>query len=387
MPITAKTPELKKAKIATRLIFLLAGAGLAAWAPLVPFAKIALGVDEATLGMLLLCLGLGSITAMPLAGALVPKLGARVVIAVSACVIIVALPLLTLAQSVPQLAIGLALFGAGVGSVDVAMNIHAIEVEKRSGVSLLSGFHGLFTLGSIFGAGGMSLMLIVGLNSTIATVVLSISMLCLLSMSFPHLMAETAEPTKRKDTRFALPGARLIVISLLCFLAFLAEGVVLDWGALLLIDQHQLHPGYGGLGYAAFAVAMTAGRLTGDRVVTKFGGGVTALVGGLLAAAGYVWVVVSPDPTTALIGFATIGLGASNIVPVFFSAAGRMDGSGSGMALSMVTSFGYAGILVGPAVIGFMAEWLGIGTAFLAMAIIMLAISAIGPAASKSVAR
>lgn len=272
MPTTAKTPELKKAKIATRLIFLLAGAGLAAWAPLVPFAKIALGVDEATLGMLLLCLGLGSITAMPLAGALVPKLGARVVIAVSACVIIVALPLLTLAQSVPQLAIGLALFGAGVGAVDVAMNIHAIEVEKRSGVSLLSGFHGLFTLGSIFGAGGMSLMLIVGLNSTIATVVLSISMLCLLSLSFPHLMAETAEPTKRKDTRFALPGARPIVISLLCFLAFLAEGVVLDWGALLLIDQHQLDPGYGGLGYAAFAVAMTAGRLTGDRVVTRFGG-------------------------------------------------------------------------------------------------------------------
>jgi MFS family permease len=132
---------------------------------------------------------------------------------------------------------------------------------------------------------------------------------------------------------------------------------------------------------------MTAGRLTGDRVVTKFGGGVTALVGGLLAAAGYVWVVVSPDPTTALIGFAAIGLGASNIVPVFFSAAGRMDGTGSGMAISMVTSFGYAGILVGPAVIGFMAEWLGLGTAFLAMAIIMLAISAIGPAASKSVAR
>lgn len=144
---------------------------------------------------------------------------------------------------------------------------------------------------------------------------------------------------------------------------------------------------YGGVGYAAFAVAMTAGRLTGNWVVTKFGGGVTALVGGLLDAAGYVWVVVSPDPTTALIGFAAIGLGASNIVPVFFSAAGRMDGPASGMAISMVTSFGYARILVGRALIGFPAECVGLGTAFFATAIVMTTISVIGPAASRNAAK
>lgn len=373
--------DLKQARVATRLVFFLAGSGLAAWAPLVPFAKLRTGIDEATLGLLLLSLGLGSILAMPIAGFLVSRNGARPVIMLAAATLLVALPALTMVSDVTLLALVLLLFGAGVGSVDVAMNIQAIEVEKQSGVSLMSGFHGLFTLGSIFGAGGVTLMLANGLSPTLATCAISAATLAMLVATYPNLLTRSAQ-AKAARKGFAWPSGALLALAVLSFAAFLAEGVILDWSALFLVEKHEMNPAYGGLGYAVFAVAMTAGRLAGDRIVERFGGIKTIVLGAAVAALGYGWVVFAPGPVWSLVGFAAIGLGASNIVPVFFAAAGRQDHD-AGMSISTITSFGYAGILAGPAIVGLIAQLSGLQSAFLAMAIVMAAIGLAGPAAVR----
>ena len=147
---------------ATRLIFLSVGFTVAAWAPLVPFAKARLGIDEGALGLLFLCLGAGSILAMPVTGVLATRYGCRAVLVAGVTVFSVTLPFLTIASGVAAMAVALAFFGAAVGTVDVAMNIQAVMVEKDSGRAMMSGFHGLFSLGGILGAGGMSGLLLLG---------------------------------------------------------------------------------------------------------------------------------------------------------------------------------------------------------------------------------
>jgi predicted MFS family arabinose efflux permease len=149
----------RAAQLSTRIVFFIAGFGMAAWAPLVPFAKARAGIGEGVLGLLLLCLGIGSIVAMPLAGACAARFGCRLVIAVSTALLCAALPLLATLSSLPLLAAALLTFGAGLGSIDVAMNIQAIIVERASGRAMMSGFHGLFSLGGVAGPAGVSALL------------------------------------------------------------------------------------------------------------------------------------------------------------------------------------------------------------------------------------
>ena len=139
----------------------------------------------------------------------------------------------------------------------------------------------------------------------------------------------------------------MIFIGALCFLSFLAEGAILDWSALLLTVEQGLDASRGGLGYAAFAIAMTVGRLTGDRVVRALGGKRVLLLGGVCGAAGFFLSVLAPSVPLALMGFVLIGLGASNVVPILFTAAGNQKAMPASLAISAVTTLGYAGILAG----------------------------------------
>jgi len=157
---------------------------------------------------------------------------------------------------------------------------------------------------------------------------------------------------------------------------FLAEGAMLDWSALLLTAGHDLDASRGGLGYAAFAIAMTFGRLTGDKVVSRFGGKRVMLAGGVCAAAGFFCSVLAPSAPVALLGFLLIGLGASNIVPILFSAAGSQRAMPASLAISAVTTIGYAGILAGPALIGFIAHASSLNLAFACLGGAMLLVAA-----------
>lgn len=367
-------------RLATRLSFLVAGFAMACWAPLVPYAKARLGLEEASLGLLLLCLGAGSVGAMPVAGTLVGRIGARPVILAATAGLCLALPGLALAGTPVSLGAVLMLFGASLGSIDVAMNVHAVAVEKDSDRPLMSGFHGLFSVGSLIGAGAMTLALAAGLTPAHAALAAALAVVATMAVAGPRLLhAAGSDP----GPLLVRPHGMVLLLGALAFAAFLTEGAMLDWTALLLTQARGIEPAQAGIGYTLFSLTMTAGRLTGDRVVGALGSRRVLLWGGLLAVSGLALLAVAPVAWLALSGILLAGLGASNLVPVLFSAAGRQHAMPVGLAVTAMTSIGYAGILCGPAAIGFVAQAVGLPAAFVLLAALMLAI----PLAARRVTR
>jgi predicted MFS family arabinose efflux permease len=358
---------------ATRTAFFIAGLGMAAWAPLVPFAKDRLGIQEAALGTLLLCLGAGSIVAMPLAGILTSRWGCRRVLIIAVLVICATLPLLAYVSSMTWLAVALFFFGAGMGSLDCAMNIQAIILERASGRTMMSGFHGLFSLGGVVGAGGVSGLLSVGMSPFNATWMVTVTLALLLALSASHFLPYGG---RNSGPAFALAKGVVLFIGVLCFILFLAEGAVLDWSAVFLADVRGMSPTHAGLGYAAFAATMTIGRLTGDRFVRRVGPKWTVVGGGLLAAAGLALVTLISSWPIGIFGFALVGVGCANIVPVMFSLAGKQNEMPESIAVPAITTLGYAGVLLGPALIGFVAHATNLATALLILASLLLCVAA-----------
>jgi MFS family permease len=368
-------PPPRLEELSTRIVFFIAGFGMAAWAPLVPFAKARVGVDEGVLGLLLLCLGIGSIVTMPLAGALAARLGCRFVIIVSALLLCLTLPLLALVSSLPLLVVTLLVFGAGVGAIDVSMNIQAIIIERVSGQPMMSGFHGLFSLGGIVGAAGIATLLSAGASPLIATLVVTAGIVVALAIAAPHLLPYGS---KNEGPSFAFPRGIVLFIGVLCFIMFMTEGAVLNWSAVFLSSARGMEPSYAGLGYAAFALTMTVGRLLGDRIVQRFGGTNVLICGGLCAAAGFASTALAPTWEVTLLGYALVGVGCSNVVPVLFTSVGRQTAMPESSAVPAITTLGYAGILVGPAAIGFVANAAGLSAAFLIVAFLLLGVATSG---------
>lgn len=351
-------------RLATRIAFFIAGFGIACWAPLVPFAKSRLGVDDGIFGLLLLCLGLGSICAMLVTGYLSARYGSRPIIIVGAAGMTVTLPLLSLVTSPAALGASLALFGAALGSLDVAMNIHAVAVEHAASRPLMSGFHALYSLGGFAGAMLMTVLMSLSPN-IVACVSICAALMVLATLTmYPRLLVQRGEA----GTPLSLPHGIVVLLAILCGVCFLAEGAVLDWGALLLTNLKLVEVNGGGLGYVLFSVAMTLGRLSGDRLTSWFGDRKILMFGSLLAAAGFVLILAAPDAPLAMTGFLLVGFGAANVVPVFFRRAGSQRQMPVGLAISTITTVGYAGVLLGPAMIGFIAKAAGLRVAFAMLA-------------------
>lgn len=357
-------------RLATRLAFLIAGFGLACWAPLVPFAKARLEVDDGVLGILLLCLGLGSVAAMLATGMLSARYGSKPIIIASGLGLALTLPILTIASTPFTLGVTLALFGAALGSLDVAMNIHAVEVEKGADRPLMSGFHALFSIGGFIGSLLVTLLLSVHAGPLVATLLSSALMLVALVVAWPRLLRTV--PSEDAPF-FAIPRSFVLLLAVLAAITFLVEGAILDWSALLLTTQGQVEASHGGLGYMLFAIAMTVGRLAGDTIMAKFGDRAIMLWGGLVAVAGFFVLLLSPIAILAMSGFLLIGLGASNIVPVLFRKGGTQTVMPAGLAVAAITMCGYAGVLIGPASVGFVANHIGLPGSFWMLAILLCA--------------
>ncbi|NIJ54838.1 MFS transporter [Dyadobacter arcticus] len=350
-----ETLKVSGARKATLIIFLVCGIGLSSWAPMVPFAKLRLGLSEADLGLVLLSLGAGAIVTMPVTGMLINKYGSRNIALIAAMIIALLLPLLLLANSSYQLAAALFVFGAGIGSIDVAMNAQAVLVQEKHGSHIMSSFHGMFSLGGLIGSIGLGFLIKAGLSPTVAAVSISGLLIIFTTTQFKHLLPHSEEATM-DSTSLVLPKGPVFFLGVMCFIVFLAEGSLLDWSAVFLQFSRDFDPSWSGVGYASFSVAMAVMRLTGDGIIHKLGPGKVVLYGTLLAGSGFLIAVLLPWGPAALIGFVLVGFGAANIVPVFFTAAGRIPNIPPSIALSGVTILGYSGQLAGPALIGFIAE-------------------------------
>jgi predicted MFS family arabinose efflux permease len=368
-------PRERLEQLSTRISFFIAGFVMAAWAPLVPYAKARAGIDDAVLGLVLLCLGIGSIVTMPVAGALAARFGCRLVIAIASLVLSLTLPLLATVASLPLLVASVLVFGSAIGALDVAINIQAIIVERESGRSMMSGFHGQFSLGGIAGAAGVTGLLAAGSLPLAATLCVSAAIIVLLATAAPHMLPYGA---RREGPAFAVPHGVVLFIGVLCCIAFLTEGAVLDWSAVFLTSVRGMATSYAGLGYAVFAMAMTIGRFTGDRIVQRFGGANTIVFGALCAALGFALAALLPSWQAALPSYALVGIGCSNVVPVLFSSVGRQAVMPEHVAVPAITTLGYAGILAGPALVGFVAHVASLATAFLMLAIMLLGVAAGG---------
>ncbi len=374
-PVPVGRDRLAAATRSTRLIFLVSGIGMAAWAPMVPYAKARLGLDDAQLGLMLLAFGGGSMASMPFVGWLSHRFGNRRVIVASGWLLCLALPVLALAPNVAVLTAALLYFGVMLGAVDVAMNAHAVEVERRDGRVLMSGFHGLFSLGGLAGAAGMSVLLALGLPLPLAALAVS-ALLAALVLYLRDGLLPNVDGAAAGHAPFRMPHGVVLLLGLLCFVSFMAEGSMLDWSAVFLRDFRGFAPSAAGIGYACFSVAMALGRLTGDRLIQRIGPVWAVRVGAGLAATGFALAASVPWPGASLAGFVLVGLGASNIVPVMFSAAGRLPGSSPAIAIAAVTMLGYAGLLSGPALIGFISRLAGLPLALAVVAGLLLLVAA-----------
>ncbi|WP_312055683.1 MFS transporter [Pantoea brenneri] len=366
---TAVSPTL-----ATRVVFFLAGFVTATWAVIVPFARANTGVNEAVLGTLLLCLGMGALIAMPVTGLLTSRFGCRRVILVAIGLIIISMPWLSVLNDPLWLALALLVFGVGIGVTDCAMNIQAILVEKQSPVPLMSGFHGMYSVGGIAGAGLMTLLLAMGL-SVLVSCLLVVAAVVLMTLYSAAGLLSYANPSE--GPAFAIPRGSVLIIGIICFAVFLTEGTVLDWSAVYLTDVRAIPEALGGLGYTFFAVAMTAARLTGDRIILSLGRFPVVLGGALIAAAGLAIVTFISSWPLALLGYALVGAGCANIVPVMFSAAGQQTVMPQSIAVPAITTLGYMGVLSGPAVIGYVAHFTHLSFAFSLIILLMLVVGAI----------
>lgn len=351
---------------ATRAVFFIGGFGTASWAPLVPLFKARLAVAEDILGLLLLCIGFGSLLTMPLAGVAAARFGCRRVLVVVSSLFALTLLGLSTVNSVPGAIPVLLLFGALLGLLDVSMNIHAILVEKDSGRRLMSGLHAMWSVGGLAGAGLFGIWMKLGLTPTAATLCSAGIIWGLLGLAGRYLLPSGG--SRDGASAFAVPRGIVAFIGVICCIAFLVEGAMMDWSGVLLLSVKQQDASLAGSAFAVFSAAMLIMRLSGDWLTVHIGGRRLLLGGSLLAAGCLLVVVMASGLPLVYAGFFGAGLGIANVVPVFYSILGRQTVMPIPLAVAAVSTLGYLGILLGPALIGLVAHHTDLEMAFLLLA-------------------
>ena len=360
---------------AARAFFFIGGFGTATWAPLVPLLRERLMVGDDVLGMLLLCIGVGSLLTMPLSGALAMRLGCRRVV-MTAAVLFAAILLLVSCVDTLSLAVPIVLiFGAVMGCIDVVVNIVAVLVEKGIGRRVMSGMHAFWSLGGFVGAGLYGVWVgLLGLTPFQSTAIAAGLILLLTAVFGRHLIPYGGGG----GALLALPRGIIVFVGMTAFIAFLSEGAVMDWGGVYLTTVRGMDLALAGTGYSVFSAAMLTMRFLGDRVVQRIGALLVAVGGALLAFGGILLVMFAPVDALLYVGFFAIGIGSANIVPVFFSLMGRQNVMPVSAAVSAVSTMGYLGILAGPAAIGFVSSLTTLQTAFAMLAALSILQATIG---------
>jgi len=351
------TPRWSRPAVA--VFFFINGAALASWVPHIPAIKSRHMMSDGQLGLVLLSMAAGSVLALPVAGWLVSRLGSRLMTAAAGIALCLALPLPVASPSVALLSFSLALLGACNGLLDVSMNAQAAEVEQRVGRPIMSSFHALFSLGGVAGAllAGGAMASGIGDVAHVrvsAFVALTAAVVALPGLARPRAAREHAGPA------VARPSGALLTIGILALLGLLAEGAMADWSAVYLHDTLGSSPSVAAIGFAAFSLAMAAGRFTGDALVGRLGPRRVLRGSSAVAAVGLGAALLVGHPAIGVVGCALVGLGIANIIPVLFSAAARVPGVPPGRALAAVATTGYLGFLAGPPLIGVVAEAAGL---------------------------
>jgi MFS family permease len=357
---------------AVAAMFLVNGFLMGSWAPQIPFMLPRHNIGEFTLGLLLLLIGAGAVGAMTWAGGLINRFGSRRVVSVFAIAACASFVLIVLAPSIPAAIPALLLFGGCAGSMDVAMNANAVEVEHRLDRAVMSSSHGFWSLGGCVG-GGVGGVFIASWGDFGQALIASGLALATTLAAIPFLITETHHTeAHRAKTRFSWPKSSAIyILGFIALFSMIPEGAVLDWAALYLGKELGADVATSGFAFAFFAGAMALMRFVGDGLRNRYGAVVTMRASSFVAAAGMLAGGLAPNPWLAIAAFAIAGLGIANSVPIAFSAAGNQPGLSPGVGISMVTLMGYSGILVAPSTIGFVAGHIGFRITFVTLALFL----------------
>ena len=362
---------------AVAAMFILNGALFGIWASRIPAVRDRLDLSHEVLGYGLLFMATGAVCSFPITGRLTDRFGAVSFTRVIAVLYTISLILLAFAGSFGALAVFLFIFGAFHGSMDVAMNAWAAEVEQAYDKPVMSSFHAMWSLGAGLGAFSGFAAVQLGL-SVVAHYLLAGGFVVGLALALSWVRWTSRRSEQAKSKVFALPSGVLVVVGFTALCGALGEGAVADWSAIFLRDATGASESVAALGYAAFSVAMVVYRLAGGVVIAKFGPVVTARFGGVCAVLGVFAVVSAGQAGLALAGFALMGIGYALIMPLAFSRAAKDPHVPPGQAIASVATLGYGGLLIGPPLIGILAELLTLRLAFavllpLAVLIILLA--------------
>jgi len=345
--------KLFSSRLVVLTAFFINGALMATWVSRIPAIQTKLGLSEGALGLILLGLSAGVLMALSLAGGLIARFGSANVTIVGAVAMCLTLPILALTPHPIALWVVLFIFGGAMSAMDVAMNEQAILVERNAGQPLMSSFHAAYSVGGLIGAliGAGMTALTPFLHFAIAAVTFGSAMI----FASPHLLPARRETLENKAV-FRLPERALWTLGAIAFCSSIAEGAMADWSAVYLTQILNTNAAFAALGFAAFSLTMTVGRLCGDSLKTVWKPTDIVRIGGLVATLGLLAAIVTTEPLMVLLGFSAVGIGLSNIIPLSFSTAGNFPGISTGAGIAGVATIGYAGFLAGPPFIGLIAE-------------------------------
>ncbi|ARI55564.1 transporter [Streptomyces sp. S8] len=347
--------QVKRARVAVAAVFAVHGAVTGSFATRVPWIQDHAGVSAGQLGLALAFPAIGASIAMPLAGRISHRFGARTALRGLLALWTLALILPALAPNLLTLCAALFVYGATAGMSDVAMNALGVEVENRLDKSIMSGLHGMWSVGALIGSAAGTVAAHVGADARLHHTLAALVLTALGLAACRGVLDLRGEPDEEPPPRFTLPPKSALVIGAVGFCAVFAEGASLDWSAVYLRDVLGSSDGVAAASTTAFALTMAVARLAGDRIVDRFGAVRTVRVGGALATAGGLLVVFSPSPAAAMGGFGLLGLGVAVVVPLAFAAAGR-SGPNPSQAIAGVATITYTSSLIAPSAIGALAE-------------------------------
>ncbi|PHN04564.1 MFS transporter [Flavilitoribacter nigricans] len=347
-------------KIAVSVFFAANGFLFTNYISRLPLIQSEFALDNGAIGMVLLASALGALIAMPFTGWLITEKGSRQILTVAALLFCLVIPLIGFMPGGIALSLLFFVIGLATGTMDVSMNSQAVLVEKTLQRPVMSFFHALFSAGMMFGAGCGALFTHFQAGLLVHLISVSLPALAAVLWAIRGLVPDRGQVTSGRKKRFQLPEASLIGVGLIAFCCMLGEGAMANWSTNYMLRIASADSGFAPMGLVAFSLAMMTARFLGDRVRDRMGDRHLLIGSSMVAVAGLGLALLIPHPIVVLIGLLLVGLGLSVVVPIAYSTAGQAPGLAPGVGIGMVTTIGYGGLLLGPPIIGFLADWQGL---------------------------
>ncbi|GAB3835036.1 MFS transporter [Kribbella italica] len=370
--------EVRRARFAVAVVFCVHGAVTGSFATRVPWIQDHAGVSPGQLGLALAFPALGAAIAMPLAARVSHRFGSRTALRGLLALWTLALILPSLAPNLATLCGALFVYGATAGMADVVMNAIGVEVEHRMGKSIMSGLHGMWSVGALIGSGIGTVAAHLEISAQLHHLVMAVVLTAIGAVVCQYVLNLHPAEDEEAPPRFALPPKSALLIGAVGFCAVFAEGASLDWSAVYLQDVLTTSAGVAAGATTGFALTMAVARLVGDAVVDRFGAVRTVRVSGVIATLGGVLVVLAPHPAAAMAGFGLLGLGIAVVVPLAFAAAGKA-GPNPSQAIAGVATVTYASGLVAPSIIGGIAQASSLTLSFIVVTVLATGLALFAP--------